>query len=437
MVCQLAVPIKCAGACLIGIPTVKAITGAGRIGRLHINSKLPFFHRNRTGIGCAAAGASVVLIKTNPEGFCNDGIQLNVAVCNRHGSNGCRTILRGGPAFEGLRIQFGDDRNICRIHNLGSFARFEQDLFHLNNLAVLAVERNIISRNDLGGYFDRFRLSRFYRAADHDLLIRFIKPAVERRVGRERRETGIHDRVAVPEDLGVEQRFTDIEVVRNGDAGFGIFIFFLNQNIHGERARGEGNLAAYRLVGADAVAVRDSVVIDLDRSGIAAVQTNSDLNALLKRPLCAFAVYDLDIVGSKHLLAFCSRGTVGRGRHLRTDPGVYGRNGHISADRQITGNRNFTGCKYLISRFFGFRFRDGLFRINRLCGLDGLFRVYRIFRIRRLDGLFRISRFCGLDGLFRIHRIFRIRRFCRILRIFRIRRLCRIFTDFIDHCFFA
>ena len=276
--------------------------------------------------------------------------------------------------------------------------------------------------------FDRFRLSRLNGAADHNLLIRFVKPAVERRVGRERRETGILDRVAVPEDLGVEQRFTDIEVVRNGDAGFGIFIFFLNQNIHGERARGEGNLAAYRLVGADAVAVRDSVVIDLDRSGIiciVAIQTNGDLNTLLKRPLGAFTVYDLDIVGSKHLLDFCSRGTVGRGRHLRIDPGVYGCNGHIAADRQITGNRNFTGCKYLISRFFGFRFRDGLFRINRLCGLDGLFRVYRIFRIRRLD------------GLFRIHRIFRIRRFCRILRIFRIRRLCRIFTDFIDHCFFA
>ena len=307
MICQHGAPNKGVVARLVGVPTGKAIADTGGIGRLHSRSGLIFFHSRRRRVGSSAAVTAVVLMEINPVRLRNDGVQQNVAVCHGNGINRSRASISGGPALEGLRVQLWNDGNVCRIHNLGSFARFEQNFFHLNGLAVLAVERYIIGRNDLRMRFDRFRLSRLNGAADHNLLIRFIKPAVERRIGLKRGNAGILDHAAVLKDLGVEQRFTDIEVVRNGDAGFGIFIFFLNQNIHGERARGEGNLAAYRLVGADAVAVRDSVVIDLDRSGIAAVQTNSNLNTLLKRPLCAFAVHNLDIVGSKHLLAFCSR----------------------------------------------------------------------------------------------------------------------------------
>ncbi len=343
MSCQHGAPTKGVVARLVGVPSVKAIADTGGIGRLHSRSGLIFFHSRRRRVGSSAAVTAVVLMEINPVRLRNDGVQQNVAVCHGNGINRSRASISGGPALEGLRVQLWNDGNVCRIHNLGSFARFEQNFFNLNGLAVLTVERYIIGRNDLRMRFDRFRLSRLNGAADHNLLIRFVKPAVERCIGLKRGNAGILDHAAVLKDLGVEQRIADIELVRNRDAGLIVIILYRNQNIHGEGTGGEGDFAAYRLERTDAVAVRDSVVIDLDRSGIAAVQTNSDLNALLKRPFRAFAVDDLNIVGSEHSLA-CSLGAVGGGCHLRADcSAAYRRDGHAAADRKITGNRNFTG----------------------------------------------------------------------------------------------
>jgi len=89
----------------------------------------------------------------------------------------------------------------------------------------------------------------------------------------------------------------------------------INQQINGEGVGREGDLAFYGTERTDAVAVRDSVVIDLDRSGkvlIVAIQADGNLNTLLKGPLRTFIVYDFNVVGSKNFQVSRSGGSVGR-----------------------------------------------------------------------------------------------------------------------------
>ena len=150
MIRQHGTPIegRCAG--LIGVPAAKVIPGASGVGGLHGGSGLAIFHGHGAGVGRAAAGAAVVLVKADPEGVDDDGVQQDVGVGNRHRSDrlsGGRRILRLGPTLEGLSVQLGDDGHVGDVHFLGGRAVIEQNLLDFNGLAGLAVERNIIGSN--------------------------------------------------------------------------------------------------------------------------------------------------------------------------------------------------------------------------------------------------------------------------------------------------
>ena len=236
---QHGIPIKgrCAG--LIGVPAAKVIPGTGGVGGLHGRSRLSLFHGHGAGVGRAAAGAAVVLVKADPEGVDDDGVQQDVAVGNRHRGDrlsGGRRILRLGPALEGLGVQLGNDGHIGDVHILGGLVVIEQNFLDLNGLAGLAVERNIIGSNQFGIHPDGGGLGGFDRGTDHDLRIPG-KPAMEGLVGRKRRDARIGDGLVRTENLRIEQLTVRVEVIGDGDAFLSIiddFVLVLLQGVHGE-----------------------------------------------------------------------------------------------------------------------------------------------------------------------------------------------------------